>query len=83
MEWNRVRKIKYACPFFQIYTREIFSLLSFIFSGRKQGYQDFSFLLFSFSFVFENGYLWPVVKSNGILSYREIYACNLKILCIM
>lgn len=40
----------------------------------------FSFLFLSF--VFENGYLRSVVKSNGILSYREIYACNLKISCI-
>lgn len=78
-----LRKIKYTRPFFQIYTsRFAKSFYSFLFLScetlTKWGYGIFLF----FSFVFENGYLRSVVKSNGIFSYREIYACNLKILCI-
>lgn len=82
VEWNRVRKIKYARFFKFIHRGSFYFFLLSRKTLTKWGYGIFLFFFLSFCFVFENEYLRSVVKSSGILSYREIYAWNLKILCI-
>lgn len=82
VEWNRVRKIKYARFFKFIHRGSFYFFLLSRKTLTKWDYGIFLFFFLSFCFVFENEYLRSVVKSSGILSYREIYAWNLKILCI-